>query len=134
MSANGLGTLSVIYAVDEQQNPLPRKTMLCGGDKNSTGGGNYVFPSSLGLRQSIQNCITGEGGSQLLFLKRKKDWGRKFLPLHGCSKNFWQTLYLSDFESCLELSKVNMYTDDTHTTIASTDIAELMEIKECPLK
>ena len=46
MSANSLGTLPVIYAVDEQQNPLPRKIMLCGGDTNSTGGGNYVFPSS----------------------------------------------------------------------------------------
>ena len=46
MSAKSLGTLPVIYAVDEQQNPLPRKTMLCGGDTNSTGGGNYVFPSS----------------------------------------------------------------------------------------
>ena len=34
----------VIYAVDEQQNPLPRKTMLCGGDTNSTGGENDVFP------------------------------------------------------------------------------------------
>ena len=68
MSAKSLGTLPVIYAVDEQQNPLPRKTMLCGGDTNSTGGRNDVFPSSLGLRQSIQHCITGEGGSQLLFL------------------------------------------------------------------
>ena len=46
MSAEGLGTLPVIYAADEQQNPLPRKTMLCGGETNSTGGGNYVFPSS----------------------------------------------------------------------------------------
>ena len=72
MSAKSLGTLHVIYAVDEQQNPLPRKTMLCGGDTNSTGGGNDVFPSSLGLRQSIQQCIRGERGSQLLFLQRKR--------------------------------------------------------------
>ena len=62
----------MIYAVDEQQNPLPRKTMLCGGDINSTGGGNYVIPSSVGLRQSSQHCITLEGGSQLLFLQRKR--------------------------------------------------------------
>ena len=46
MSAKSLGTLPVIYAVDEQQNPLPRKTMLCGGDTNRTGGENDVFPSS----------------------------------------------------------------------------------------
>ena len=69
MSAKSLETLPVIYAVDEQQNPLPRKTMLCGGDTNSTGGGNDVFPSSVGLRQSIPHCIMREGGSQLLFLQ-----------------------------------------------------------------
>ena len=46
MPAKSPGTLPVIYAVDKQQNPLPRKTMLCGGDTNSTGGENYVFPSS----------------------------------------------------------------------------------------
>ena len=62
----------MIYAVNEQQNPLPRKTMLFEGDTNSTGGRNDVFPSSYGLRQSIQHCITGEGGSQLLFLQRKR--------------------------------------------------------------
>ena len=76
MSAKSLGTLHVIYAVDEQQNPLPHKTMLCGGDTNSTGGGNDVFPSSLGLQQLIQHCITGERGSQLVFLQQKKDRGR----------------------------------------------------------
>ena len=92
MSAKSLGTLPVIYAVDEQQNPLPRKTMLCGGDTNSTGGENGVFPISLGLRLSIQHCITGEGGSQLLVLQRKEDGVRKFLPLHGRFKDFWQTI------------------------------------------
>ena len=46
MSAKSLGTLPVIYAVDEQQNSLPHKTMLCGGDTNNTGGENDVFPSS----------------------------------------------------------------------------------------
>ena len=44
--AKSLGTLHKIYAVDEQQNPLPRKTMLLEGDTNSTGGRNDVFPSS----------------------------------------------------------------------------------------
>ena len=69
MSAKSLGTLPVIYAVDEQRNPIPRKTMLCGGDTNSTLGENVVFPSSFGLRLSIPHCITGEGGSPLLFLQ-----------------------------------------------------------------
>ena len=31
-----------IYAVDELQNPLPRRTMLFEGDTNSTGGRNDV--------------------------------------------------------------------------------------------
>ena len=46
MSAKSPGTLPMIYAVDELQNPLPRKTMLFEGDTNSTGGINDVFPSS----------------------------------------------------------------------------------------
>ena len=45
MSAKSLGILPVIYAVDELQNPHPRKTMLFEGDTNSTGGRNDVFPS-----------------------------------------------------------------------------------------
>ena len=46
ISAKSLGTLHVICAVDELQNPLPRKTMLFEDDTNSTGGRNDVFPSS----------------------------------------------------------------------------------------
>ena len=42
MSVKSLETLPVIYAVDEQQYPLHRKTMLCGGDTNSTGGGEMM--------------------------------------------------------------------------------------------
>ena len=34
-------------------------------------------------------------------------------------------MFLDDFESCLEFLKASMYADDTHTTIASSDIAEL---------
>ena len=45
MPAKSPGTLPVIYAVDKQENPLPRKTMLYGGDTNCNGGENYVFPS-----------------------------------------------------------------------------------------
>ena len=46
MSAKSLGTIHVIYTVDELQNPLLRKTILFEGDTNSTGGRNDVFPSS----------------------------------------------------------------------------------------
>ena len=35
MSAKSLGTLAMIYATDELQNPLPLKTMLCEGDLNN---------------------------------------------------------------------------------------------------
>ena len=71
MSAKRLGTLPVICAVDELQNPLSRTTMLFEGDRNSTGGRNGVFPNSKGLRLSIQHCMKGEGGSQSSFLPRK---------------------------------------------------------------
>ena len=37
MSAKSLGTLPVIYTIDELQNLLLRTTMLCEGDTNSTG-------------------------------------------------------------------------------------------------
>ena len=62
--------------------------MLCGGDTNSTGGGNVVFPSSLGLRQSIQHCTTGEGGSQMLFLQRKKEGVENSYHCMGVPRTF----------------------------------------------
>ena len=37
-------------------------------------------------------------------------------------------MYLNDFESYLEFSKANMYADDSHATIASSDIAELIRM------
>ena len=37
-------------------------------------------------------------------------------------------MYLNDFESCLEFSKANTYADDTHTTIAFSDLAELIRM------
>ena len=92
MLAKSLGTIPVIYAVDEQQNPLPRNTMLCGGDTNSTGGDNDgendVFPCGLGLRLSIQHCITGKGDSQLLFLERKKDGVENSYHCMGVPRTF----------------------------------------------
>ena len=35
MSVKSLGTLAMIYATDELQNPLLLKTMLCEGDMNN---------------------------------------------------------------------------------------------------
>ena len=70
-STKSLGTLPVIYAEDELQNPLPRTTMLFEGDRNSTGGRNGVLPNSQELRLSIQHCMKGEGGSQMSFPRRK---------------------------------------------------------------
>ena len=36
-------------------------------------------------------------------------------------------IYLSDFENCLEFSKVTMYSDDTHVTLMSGSKKELLE-------
>ena len=107
MSAKSLGTLPVIYAVDEQQNPLPRKTMLCGGDTNSTGGENGVFQRSLGPRLSIQHYITGEGGSQLLFLQRNRTGVENSYHCMGIPRTFGRhcrlgtkcPLYVNNFTS-----------------------------------
>ena len=46
MSANSLETLTVICAIDELQNPLPRKIMFFEGHTNSTGGKNDAFPKT----------------------------------------------------------------------------------------
>ena len=43
MSAKSLGTLAMIYATDELQNPLPLKTMLCEGDMNNPVRRNDAF-------------------------------------------------------------------------------------------
>ena len=55
----------MIYAVDEQQNPLPRKTMLFEGDTNSTGGRNDVFPT----------LYNGGRGLKIVILAAKKGLG-----------------------------------------------------------
>ena len=34
----------------------------------------------------------GGRGLTIVIFAAKKDKGRKFLPLHGCFKDFWQTL------------------------------------------
>ena len=43
MSAKSLGTLAMIYAIDELQNPFPLKSMLCEGDMNKPAGRSDAF-------------------------------------------------------------------------------------------
>ena len=43
MPANSLGTLAMVYAIGELQNPLPRKTMLCKGDMNNSASRSDAF-------------------------------------------------------------------------------------------
>ena len=50
------------------------------------------------------------------------------IPQGSCLGSLLFIVYLNDFESCLEFSKSNVYADDTHTTIASNDIAELIRM------
>ena len=69
--------------------------------------GRTQFCSGNGQRSRIEEVICG-------------------IPQGSCLGPLLFIVYLNDFESCLEFSKANMYVDDTHTKIASNDIAELM--------
>ena len=35
-------------------------------------------------------------------------------------------IYLNDFEKCLKVSKAGMYADDTHMTVTSMNVEELV--------
>ena len=50
------------------------------------------------------------------------------IPQGSCLGPLLFIVYLNDFEGCLDFSKANMYADDTHTTIASSDIKELIRM------
>ena len=50
------------------------------------------------------------------------------IPQGSCLGPLLFIVYLNDFEGCLDFSKANMYADDTHTTIASNDIKELVRM------
>ena len=50
MPAKSLGTLAMIYAIGELQNPLPRKTMLCKGDMNISVEVNTVVENQVEVR------------------------------------------------------------------------------------
>ena len=74
MSAKSLGTLPVIYVVDELQNPLPRKTMLFENDMNSTGGEMMSFQIAKGFGYLFNIVKKGRGTHICRF----------------CSKNGWK--------------------------------------------
>ena len=87
MSAKSLGTLPVIYAADEQQNPLPRKTMLFEGDTNNTGGGNCL---SKELRASAIDSTLYNGGRGLtiVIFAAKKDGVENSYHCMGVPRTF----------------------------------------------
>ena len=58
LSAKSLRTLSMIYAVDELQNPLPRTTMLFEGDRNSTAEKNGELRASAIDRHCMKGVYT----------------------------------------------------------------------------
>ena len=43
MPAKSLGTLARVYAIGEEQNPLPHKAMSCEGDMNNPAGRSDAF-------------------------------------------------------------------------------------------
>ena len=43
MPAKSVGTLAMICAIGELQNPLPRKTILCKGDINNSANRSEAF-------------------------------------------------------------------------------------------
>ena len=62
MPAKSLGTLAMIYAIVELQNPLPRKTMLWKGDMNASASTSDAFLQSQGFQLATQHCLTRGGG------------------------------------------------------------------------
>jgi len=50
------------------------------------------------------------------------------IPQGSCLDPHLFIIYLNDFESCLDFSKADMYADETHTTIVSNDVTELMSM------
>ena len=48
------------------------------------------------------------------------------LPQGSCLGPLRFIIYLNDFEKCLEFSRANMYADNTHVTLTSNDIEDLI--------
>ena len=72
MSAKSLGTFPVIYDVDEQRIPLPRKTMLFEGDTNSTGGEMMSFQVAKGFGYRFNIVQRGKGAHNCYFCSVKR--------------------------------------------------------------
>ena len=49
------------------------------------------------------------------------------VPQGSCLGPLLFIIYLNDFETCLELSKASMYADDTHVTMTSNNLENLLE-------
>ena len=64
MPAKSLGTLAMVYAIVELQNPLPRKTMLWEGDMNISASRSDTFLQRQRFQLATQHCLTGGGGLQ----------------------------------------------------------------------
>ena len=62
MPAKNLETLPMIYAIDELQNPLPRKTMLFEENMTTVFGRSDALPYSKGPWLLIEHCKRGKGG------------------------------------------------------------------------
>ena len=71
MPAKSLGTLAMIYAIVELQNPLPRKTMLWEGDMNVSASTSDTFLKKVRVSASDSTLFDGGRGLPLLLLTQK---------------------------------------------------------------
>ena len=48
------------------------------------------------------------------------------IPQESCLGPLLFVIYLNDFEKCLEFPRASMYADDTHVTLTSNNVADLI--------
>ena len=106
-----------------------------------------IHSSNIGLHRKTANnalpilfqkkCFTSFSASLLtcLGLLSRNVWSSNHtlgvlcgIPQGSCLGPLLFIVYLNDFGGCLDFSKANMYADDTHTTIVSNDIRELVRM------